>query len=78
MWQSSWLLKRKANIFLETKIILGLIFLINMIENPELLDCQSPIAFYDSNYPWTLNMNYGTLCHPEQILGNILGTLTLL
>jgi hypothetical protein len=33
MSQSSSLLKWKADIFLETKIILILIFLINMIEN---------------------------------------------
>jgi hypothetical protein len=60
MSQSSSLLKWKADIFLETKIILGLIFLINMIKNPNLYDYRSPIAFYDSNYPWTLNMYYGT------------------
>jgi hypothetical protein len=53
--------KEESQLLSGTKIILGLIFLINVIENPELLDCQSPTAFYDSNYPSTLNMNYGTL-----------------
>jgi len=32
-----------------------------MIQNPQVLDCRSPVALYDSHYPWTLNMFCGTL-----------------
>jgi hypothetical protein len=49
MSQDSSLLKWKPALFLEAKILLGLIFLINMIQNPQVWDCRSPIAFSDSS-----------------------------